>query len=73
MNLSKEKFEEIKLKYYNLVLDNDDVMMAFNFVREVLEAEADAIEEKEHYDINAIKGYNHAAYTIFEFSQEIEG
>lgn len=49
MCITKEKFEEIKAKHNTLLVLEDDVDEALTFVRELLEAEADALKVSEPY------------------------
>ena len=71
MYITKEKFEEIKAKHNTLLVLEDDVDEALTFVRELLEAEADALKVSEPYAVRSIKKLEDAAYQVFEMSGEI--
>ena len=70
MCITKEKFEEIKAKHNTLLVLEDDVDEALTFVRELLEAEADALKVSEPYAVTSIKKLEDAAYQVFEMSGE---
>jgi len=62
MILSREKYDEILAKY---VMDDSDAEKAFDFVHDVLAAEADETERKVPYATRTIADLNEAAYTVF--------
>lgn len=72
MYMSKEKFEEIKRRYSTLLILDCDAVDAFNFVNEILEAEAEATEAKEPSATASIRRLKEAAYEVFAAGQEIE-
>lgn len=47
MYMSKEKFDEIKAKHSTTIVVDADVGEALAFVQDLLEAEADAIKNRE--------------------------
>ena len=72
MYLSKEKFNEIKKRYSRLIIVDGDDVDAMDFVCEVMEAEADALKEKEPYAVNTISRIEHAIHEVYEISRDIE-
>jgi uncharacterized Fe-S cluster-containing protein len=72
MYLRKEKFEELKEKYKNLLIVQSDVTNAMNFVYELLKAEADAIKVLEPYATSFINRTDEAAYAVFDLCGDIE-
>ena len=72
MYLRKEKFEELKEKYKNLLIMRSDVTDALNFVYELLKAEADAVRVLEPYATSFINHIDEAAYAVFDFCSDIE-
>lgn len=72
MYLTKEKFEKLRKKYSNLIIVDSDVVDALNFVQELLEAEADAIKEREPDATAAIDRINRAAYEVFDICGDVD-
>ena len=72
MYITKEKFEELKKKYSNLLIMGSDVRDALNFVQDFLEAEAEAIKECEPDATASINRLNMAAYEVSDLCGEIE-
>lgn len=72
MYLKKEKFEELKEKYKNLLIMRSDVADALNFVQELLEAEAKAIKECEPNATVSINRLSMAAYEVSDVCGDIE-
>lgn len=72
MYMTKEKFDEIKRKHNTLLVLDDDVGEALEFVQELLEAEADALKEKCAYATRSIAEMESAAHQVFEMQGEIE-
>ena len=70
--ITAEKFEEIKSKYSTLLILDRDAEDALNFVQELLEAEADAIKEKEPEAVNSIDRLNKAAHEVFMLGMDVE-
>ena len=70
MVISTEKMKEI-LEKYSFITDSD-VIEALNFTQEILEAEADALKEKEPYATTTINRLNAAAYEVFEIANDID-
>lgn len=68
MYLSKEKFESI-LEENNLCCE---AFEALKFVQEILEAEAEALKEKEPYATASIERLNTAAYEVFSICGEVD-
>ena len=68
MTLSREKYDEIKFKYTFTESEAED---AFNFVHDVLAAEADLLQEKEPAAWATIQRLNETAYTVFEAGSDI--
>lgn len=71
--MTKEKFEEICEKYPSLLVVKGDVSEALNFVQDLLEAEADALKEREPHAVKTIERLNQAAYEVFDVLNDIEG
>lgn len=71
MYLSKEKFEEIKAKHSTTIILDSDTEEALAFVQELLEAEADAVKQREPHATVSIDRLNAAAYEVFSMSNEI--
>ena len=72
MYITREKLTELREKYSTLLIVNSDVVDALNFVRELLEAEADAIKEREPYATASIDRLNAAAYEVFDICCDID-
>lgn len=72
MYMTKEKFGEIKKKYSTLLVLDSDVGEAFEFVRDMLEAEADALKEKCAYATRSIAEAESAARQVSDMWSEIE-
>lgn len=72
MYITKEKFEKICKSYSGLLLVDGDAVKALNFVHDLLEAEADAIKEKEPSATTSIKRLEEAAYEVFNISGEVD-
>ena len=72
MYMSKKKFEEIRAKHDMLLIVNSDVIDSLRFVQEIMEAEADALKEKEPTAVNTIERLNVAAYEVFDLIADIE-
>ena len=72
MYMSNEKFEEIKYRHSPTITTDDDVGAAFEFVRELFEAEADALREKCTYPTSSIRDMENVAYRISSMASEIE-
>lgn len=62
MYMSKEKFDEIKAKHSTTIVVDADVGEALAFVQDLLEAEADAIKNREPHATASIGRLNEAAY-----------
>lgn len=62
MYMSKKKFDEIKAKHSTTIVVDADVGEALAFVQDLLEAEADAIKNREP----------HATAEVFSISNEID-
>lgn len=71
MYMSKEKFNEVKRKHNTLLVLDDDVGEALEFVQELLEAEADALKEKCAYATRSIAEMESAARQVFDMQGEI--
>lgn len=71
LDMSKRKFKEIKNRHTTLLIMPDDVQSAFDFVQELLEAEAKAIKEEEPFATVSISRLEQAAIEVFELGQEI--
>lgn len=52
MYMSKEKFDEIKAKHSTTIVVDADVGEALAFVQDLLEAEADAIKNRERTQLH---------------------
>lgn len=72
MYITKEKFNELREKYSTLLIVNSDVVDALNFVQELLEAEADAIKEREPDATATIDRINRAAYEVFDICGDVD-
>lgn len=72
MYMTKEKFDEIKKKYPTLLVMDGDVNEAFEFVWDVLVAEADALKEKCAYATRSIAEMESAAYQVNNMQNEVE-
>lgn len=68
MEISKSKFDEIYEKYKFWI---DDPEMAFDFVHDVLAAEADFINEKNPNWYVSARKLDQAAYEVFNLSSQI--
>ena len=72
MYSSKKKFDEIKGKHSNTIVVDAGVGEALAFVQDLLEAEADAIKNRESHATASIGRLNEAAYEVFSISNEID-
>lgn len=72
MYMTKQKFDEIKKKYNTLLVLDDDVGEALDFVQELLEAEADGLKEKCAYATRSIAETENAAHQVFDMRREID-
>lgn len=68
MEISKSKFDEIYAKYKFWI---DDPTIAFDFVHDVLAAEADFIKSKNPEWWNTVDKLNNAAYRVFNVGSDI--
>lgn len=71
MYLSKEKFEKICKKYPTLLICNGDAEDALNFVQDLLEAEADAVKEREPEATASIDRLNAASYEVYDLCNDV--
>ncbi len=71
MYLSKEKFNELVKRHPTTLIVPDDIIEAFDFVREVLEAESYALKKAEPYASKSINDLNSASYEVFSLSVDI--
>lgn len=69
--MTREKFEELRRKYKTVLILDDDVFEALDFVQELLEAEADATEQIAPHATRYIQNMNKAAYEVFSLYTEI--
>lgn len=72
MTLSKEAYEKIVKKYPVLLVVDEDPLYAFNFVHDVLTAEADALKEKCPYATRSIDDLERAAYLVWDAMNDID-
>lgn len=72
MYMTKQKFDEIKKRYPTLLVLDDDVTEAFDFVWDMLTAEADALKNKCAYATRSIAKMEEAAYQVYDMQNEIE-
>jgi hypothetical protein len=68
MELTKSKFDEIYAKHKFWI---DDPERAFEFVHDILAAEADAVEQRDVHLFGVIRRLNDAAYEVFNISSDI--
>lgn len=72
MCMTKQKFDEIKKKYTTLLVLDGDVSEAFEFVWDMLAAEADAMKEKCAYATRSIAEMENAVRQVFDMRREID-
>ena len=72
MYMTKQKFDEIKKRYPTLLVLDSDVSNVFEFVRDMLEAEADALEKKCAYATRSIADTEKAASQVYDMQNDIE-
>lgn len=72
MTLSKEAYEKIVKKYPVLLVMDEDPLYAFNFVHDVLCAEADTLKEKCPHATRIIDGLECAAYLVWDAMNDID-
>ena len=72
MYMKKATFDEIKERYSALLVVNGDVGDAFNFVRDVLEAEAEAVSNKCSYATASVNRMKNNSYDLFTLLGEID-
>lgn len=64
MYMTKETFAEICKKYDLTICGNGDVENAFCFIRDLLEAESEALKANEPYATRTINRYDEAARVL---------
>jgi hypothetical protein len=69
--MTKDTFEAIKKQYGNLLIVESDVEDALDFVRDLLEAEAQYIERTEPYATNTVRTLLSGAYEIFSLGLKL--
>ena len=72
MTLSKDAYEKIVKKYPVLLVMDEDPLYAFNFVHDVLCAEADALKEKCPWLDRPVSDLEHAAYLVWDAMNDID-
>lgn len=72
MYITKEKLDEIRKNYSTLIIMDDDVTDALNFVHDVLQAEAEATKQKAPYATVSVDRLEKAAHEVFSMSGDIE-
>lgn len=72
MYMTKEKFDAIQKKYGTLLVLSTDANDAMEFVRELLETEADALREKCVYAHRSIAEMEDAARRVAELNNDAE-
>lgn len=72
MYMPKEKLTEIRKNYSTTIVTDDDVIAAFEFVHDVLCAEADATRDKAPYALNCIGRIEKAAQEVNTAASDIE-
>lgn len=72
MYISREKFDEIKNEHNNVIVLDNDVVAAFQFVYSVLIAESDTLKEECPSATATIQRLEAAAYEVFSVQEEIE-
>ena len=72
MYLPRETYEKIVKKYPILLVTEEDPLYAFNFVHDVLCAEADALKEKCPYATRSIDDLERAAYLVWDAMNDID-
>ena len=74
MSISKETFEKIVKRYDLTICGSADIEDAFCFVRDILEAEADAVRQSEPYATHTIDLLEQAARVVggLEFSVSVD-
>ena len=70
--LKEENLNVITSKYPTLIMDLQDIQDAFNFVHEVLTAEADALKKYEPTATATIARLEKAAYEVFDIGGQID-
>lgn len=72
MYISKEKLTEIRKNHSTNIITDDDVVAAFEFVHDVLCAEADATRDKAPYALTCIGRIEKAAQEVNSITSDIE-
>lgn len=67
--MTAEKLSEIKSRY--CFFSEQEIIEAFNFVQEILEAEADQVKKEFHFATRTIDRLEDAAYSVVEMCQEV--
>lgn len=72
MYITYDAYEKIVKKYPTLLVVEDDPRDAFEFVHNVLCAEADALREKAPYATSTIDALEAAAYRVWDVMSDID-
>lgn len=70
--MTKNDFENVFRKYRTTVIMRSDVCDVMNFVQELLETEADALERDEPTATRSIEKLNQAAYEIMDLCDMLD-
>lgn len=68
----KDDFERVFKRYRTTIIMRSDVCEVLNFVQELLETEADALERNEPLATNSIARLNQAAYEIMDLCDMLD-
>lgn len=72
MYITKEKFEEICKKYPTLILSDGDAVDALNFVQDLLDAEVDAVKEREPHATASIERLKAASWEVYDVCSDVD-
>lgn len=72
MVMSKETYQKIVSRYASLLLTEDDAVDALDFAHDLLNAEADAIKEKEPYATRTVDELESAAFRLNDLASDID-
>lgn len=72
MTLTKEQIKEIAKKYSTTIIDDDDIVNAFDFVEAVFRAEAKALNEVEPSATRDINSLDKTAHEVSMMCIDIE-
>lgn len=72
MVITREKYEEIRKLYSDLLIVDSDPVDALNFVYDLLKAEVEAVKERAPYATASIERLERAAYEVLSICDDVD-